>query len=65
MREYRLLRGDEGYKHRYLSREENITTIACGRTPLGRAAVAALRLRARSKVVRRLRSASADGDASQ
>jgi CelD/BcsL family acetyltransferase involved in cellulose biosynthesis len=64
MREYRLLRGDEDYKHRYLSREESISTIACGRTPLGRAAVAALRLRARSKAVRRRRSASADGDAS-
>ena len=65
MREYRLLRGDEDYKRRYLSREESVSTIACGRTPLGKAAVEALGLRARSKTARRRRSASAGSDAGQ
>ncbi|MGO9821112.1 MAG: GNAT family N-acetyltransferase [Solirubrobacteraceae bacterium] len=59
MREYRLLRGDEQYKRRYLSREESICTVAAARTPLGRAGAAALGLVARSKAVRRLLTISA------
>ena len=41
MREYRLLRGDEGYKSRFATRDRPLETRAVGRGPLGRPAVAA------------------------
>ncbi len=54
MLEYRLLRGDEPYKHRYLSRAESICTIAAASSPLGRTSVSAMQFVARSRMARRL-----------
>jgi CelD/BcsL family acetyltransferase involved in cellulose biosynthesis len=43
MREYRLLRGGEGYKERFASADHGLDTIAWSQGALGRTAVAALR----------------------
>lgn len=40
MREYRLLRGDEGYKRRYATSVETVITVALGASARGRALVA-------------------------
>lgn len=39
--EYRLLRGNEEYKDRFATHDRGLATVAVGRTPAGRAAVAA------------------------
>lgn len=40
MDEYRFLRGGESYKARYTDVDRTLQTVAHGRTPLGRLAVA-------------------------
>ncbi len=60
MREYRLLRGNEQYKRRYATRDTELCTVAAGRRPVARAAVAAVGLLARSQTGRRLLKPSHD-----
>jgi CelD/BcsL family acetyltransferase involved in cellulose biosynthesis len=47
MSEYRLLRGDEGYKSRFATRDDGLQTRMLAGTPLGRVAAAALASAAR------------------
>lgn len=54
MREYRLLRGDEGYKRRYETRDPGVHTVAGARRPVGKLAVASVRLLANAELGRRL-----------
>jgi CelD/BcsL family acetyltransferase involved in cellulose biosynthesis len=54
MREYRLLRGDEGYKRRYATSEHSVFTIAVAETERGRALVAGVEALARRPRGRRL-----------
>lgn len=54
MREYRLLRGSEAYKRRYLTRDPGLCTVAAAGGPLGRSAVAVGARLARSATARRL-----------
>lgn len=59
MREYRLLRGDEGYKARFADRDPGLASVALGLTPLGRAALLQRRARpAVGRALRRLRPSS-------
>jgi CelD/BcsL family acetyltransferase involved in cellulose biosynthesis len=58
MREYRLLRGGEQYKHRYATRDAGLCTVAAASRPAGRAAVSAISLLARRERGRRLLKAS-------
>jgi CelD/BcsL family acetyltransferase involved in cellulose biosynthesis len=62
MREYRLLRGDEQYKRRYATRDTVLCTVAAGRGPMARAAVAAARLLARSESGRRFLRPAGEND---
>lgn len=54
MSEYRLLRGDEGYKARFATRDDALQTRILGGTPLGRVAASALAGAARRPRTREL-----------